>query len=921
MGAWPSCAHRTTSPSSCCRKVRRSRLRSRGSPCPTPAAGRPAPGRHVKTIPSLLIAAVFATLTFAVWAYLNRPTREPPWPQLIQGFDFSPFRANEDPTHFEMPTDAEIDTDLALLEGKVKAVRTYSVGATLADVPELAERHGLNIALGAWLDSHRDKNEEQLKTVIELANTHPNVVRVIIGNEVLLRGDLTLEELTKYLDRARAAISQPVGTAETWNTWLAHPELAQHVDFIGVHLLPYWEGVAVDQAVDYSLAQLKRLQKTFPHKPIVVAEIGWPSRSRTHESAVASVANEALFLRRFLYRAPKEQITYYVMEAFDQPWKAFQEGAVGSYWGVYDVERRPKFAFTAPIVRIPEWHILAAVSIAVSLLVLGLLYLNSDTLRNRGRSFLAVVVYAAATIAVWVIYDFTQQYMTVSSVVSGVLLLLGMLGVLLVLLAEAHEWAEAHWVEYRRRLGTPMLSSSASPPKVSIHVPAYNEPPAMLIETLDALARLDYQDYEVLVIDNNTPDESTWRPVEAHCARLGPRFRFFHVAPLAGFKAGALNYALDRTAPDAAIVAVIDSDYVVDARWLRDLTPAFQDERIAIVQAPQDYRDAGENAFKAMCYAEYRGFFQIGMITRNERNAIIQHGTMTMVRRRQLEACRWAEWCITEDAELGLRIFEAGYDASYVPESYGRGLMPDTFIDFKKQRFRWAYGAMQIIKAHARALFLEGGPLSAGQRYHFIAGWLPWIADGCNLLFNLAALGWSAAMVWAPGRVDAPLVLYSVLPLSLFTFKLAKLVHLYHVRVGANLRQTLAAAIAGLALTHTIGRAAVKGLVTNREPFFRTPKKRRSSGLWQALAAAREETLMMIGLMLSAWAVSYTALPQNAGPDHFAWIVVLLIQSVPYASSLIVSLMSAFRLPARLLGTSYRPMSRTGRQPEADLSG
>jgi len=875
----------------------------------------------VKTIPSLLIAAAFATLTFAVWAYLNRPTREPPWPPLIQGFAFSPFRANEDPTTFKMPTDAEIEADLALLEGKVKAVRTYGVGATLADVPELAERHGLNVALGPWLDTHRDKNEEQLKTAIELASIHQNVVRVIVGNEVLLRGDLPIEELAKYLDRARAAISQPVGTAETWNTWLTHPELAQHVDFIGVHLLPYWEGVAVEKAVDYSLAQFKRLQKTFPHKPIVVAEIGWPSRGRTHESAVASVANEALFLRRFLYRAQKEQVTYYVMEAFDQPWKAFSEGAVGSYWGVYDVERRPKFAFTAPIVRIPEWHILAAVSIGVSLLVLGLLYLNSDTLRNRGRSFLAVVVYAAATIAVWVIYDFTQQYMTVSSVVSGVLLLLGMLGVLLVLLAEAHEWAEAHWVAYRRRLGAPILSNTGAQPKVSIHVPAYNEPPAMLIETLDALARLDYPDYEVLVIDNNTRDEAVWRPVEAHCAALGARFRFFHVAPLAGFKAGALNYALDRTAPDAAIVAVIDSDYVVDARWLRDLTPAFQDERIAIVQAPQDYRDAGENAFKAMCYAEYRGFFQIGMITRNERNAIIQHGTMTMVRRRQLEACRWAEWCITEDAELGLRIFEAGWDASYVPESYGRGLMPDTFIDFKKQRFRWAYGAMQIIKAHARTLFLEGGPLSPGQRYHFVAGWLPWIADGCNLLFNLAALGWSAAMVWAPARVDAPLVLYSVLPLSLFTFKLAKLVHLYHVRVGANLRQTIAAAVAGLALTHTIGRASVKGLLTNGEPFFRTPKKRRSSGLRQALAAAREETLMMIGLALSAWAVSYTALPQNAGPDHFAWIVVLLIQSVPYASSLVVSLMSAFPVPARLLGTSYRPMGRPGRQPEADLSG
>jgi cellulose synthase/poly-beta-1,6-N-acetylglucosamine synthase-like glycosyltransferase len=520
-----------------------------------------------------------------------------------------------------------------------------------------------------------------------------------------------------------------------------------------------------------------------------------------------------------------------------------------------------------------------------------------------------------------VIYDFTQQYMTVSSVIAGVLLLLGMLGVMLVLLAEAHEWAEAHWVTYRRRLGAPLLSTGPRPPKVSIHVPAYNEPPAMLIETLDALARLDYPDFEVLLIDNNTRDEAVWRPVQAHCASLGARFRFFHVAPLAGFKAGALNYALERMAPDAEIIAVIDSDYVVQAGWLRELTPQFADQRIAIVQAPQDYRDADQSAFKAMCYAEYRGFFHIGMITRNERNAIIQHGTMTMVRRRQLAQCRWAEWCITEDAELGLRIFELGFDASYTPASYGRGLMPDTFIDFKKQRFRWAYGAMQIIKAHARALFMEGGPLSAGQRYHFVAGWLPWVADGVNLLFNLAALGWSAAMVWAPRQIDAPLVMYSVLPLSLFTFKLAKLVHLYRVRVGANLRQTLAAAIAGLALTHTIGTATVKGLVTRSEPFFRTPKHGRTSGVLHALAAAREETLMMIGLTLSAWAVAYTGISEKAGPDRLAWIIVLLVQSVPYASSLVVSLISAFRLPARLLGTSYRTVAAAAHRAEADLSG
>ena len=753
-------------------------------------------------------------------------------------------------------------------------------------------------------------------------------VRVMIGNEVVLQGYVPIEQLEKYLDKAREAIGQPVGTAEPWHVWLAHPELADHVDFIGVHLLPYWEGVSVETAVDYSFAQFRRLQKAFPGKPIVIAEVGWPSRGRTRESAVASDSNEALFLRRFLKRAEKEQIVYYVMEAFDQPWKAYQEGAVGSYWGVYDVNRNKKFEFQAAIVRMPEWHALAAISVAVALLVLGVLYLNSEALRNRGRGFLAIVVYTAATIAVWVFYDFTQQYMTVTSVVSGVLLLLGMLGVILVLLAEAHEWAEAHWVNYRRRLGTPVPAHDPRQPKVSIHVPAYNEPPEMVIETLDALARLDYSNYEVLVIDNNTRDESVWRPVEAHCARLGAaggpmaqRFRFFHVAPLAGFKAGALNFALAHTAPDAEIVAVIDSDYVVDPSWLRELVPGFQEPRIAIIQAPQDYRDEGASAFKAMCYAEYRGFFHIGMITRNERNAIIQHGTMTMVRRAQLAAAGWAEWCITEDAELGLQIFEGGFEASYVPKSYGRGLMPDTFIDFKKQRFRWAYGAMQILKRHARAFFLRRGPLSAGQRYHFVAGWLPWVADGCNMLFNIAALGWSAAMVLDPHRIDPPLVMYSVLPLSLFTFKLAKLVHLYRVRVGANLRQTIAAAIAGLALTHTIGRAVVKGLLTRSEPFFRTPKQSQSARLLQALHAAREETFMMVGLWLAAWFVDHS--PLTRGPDRLAWIVVLMIQSVPYASSLLASLASAFPLPARLLGSGYRvtgvPQRRTRRlAAEAD---
>jgi hypothetical protein len=315
-----------------------------------------------------------------------------------------------------------------------------------------------------------------------------------------------------------------------------------------------------------------------------------------------------------------------------------------------------------------------------------------------------------------------------------------------------------------------------------------------------------------------------------------------------------------------------------------------------------------------MCHAEYRGFFHIGMITRNERNAIIQHGTMTMVRRELLERLGgWAEWSITEDAELGLRIFEEGYEATYIPHSYGKGVMPDTFIDFKKQRFRWAYGAMQILRVHAAELFgRRPKQLTAGQRYHFLAGWLPWLADGLNVIFNLCALGWSLAMIYFPSKIDAPLAMFSVLPLSLFVFKLAKLMHLYRVRVGAGVRQTIAASIAGLGLAHTIGFAVLKGLFTNNEPFFRTPKNAHTQTILGALAACREEMLMAAALLLSAWGVtlglSNSSLDRMRmeSPDLRAWILVMVVQSIPYLSAVAASIVSALPIPARFIGSGYR---------------
>ena len=857
---------------------------------------------------SLLITLLMGALTVLLWAMVNRPDFEPPWPAKIEGFSFSPMRGEQSPVRREYPDIAQIDEDLALLAGDAHAVRTYTVEGTMGEVPRLALAHGLNVTLGAWISGQAKRNEEEIARLIKVyRESHKQVVRVIIGNETILREEQTVEEMIGHLEKVRESVWAPISTAEPWHIWLKHPELVKHVDFIAVHLLPYWEGIPVDEAVDYVLDRYRALKQAYPDKRIVISEVGWPSNGRTRQGAVASRANQAKFLRRFLAAAERDKLVYYVMEAFDQPWKREIEGDVGSHWGVYDAEREPKFEFTTAVVGVPNWSSLAAISIGLSVLILALMFRDSRGLSSSGRGFLALVAYAITTFVVWLLYDFTQQYMTPAMLVVGAALFLAALGVIVVLLAEAHEWAEALWLKQWRRSPLPAALPEHRLPRVSIHVPAYNEPPDMLVQTLDALAGLDYPDFEVLVIDNNTRDEAVWQPVQAHCEKLGARFRFFHVAPLSGFKAGALNFALRQTDPAAEVVAVIDSDYVVEANWLRELVPFLEDPKMAIVQAPQDYRDGDENLFKAMCNAEYRGFFRIGMVTRNERNAIIQHGTMTMVRRSVLDEVEgWSEWCITEDAELGLRIFERGYAATYIPHSYGKGLMPDTFLDFKKQRFRWAYGAVLIMRQHLAELFgLEKSALTRGQRYHFIAGWLPWLADGFNLAFNLAAIGWSVAMVLMPLEVAPPHVIFAVLPLTLFIFKISKMFFLYRLRVQASLRQSLAAGLAGLALSHVIARAMLTGFVTRKIGFFRTPKRAEAHGPIQALLDAREELLFLAAMLLSAYAVQQRI--DGSLLDVRVWALMLTVQSVPYAAAVLVSLISAIpRLPGRLIGAMNR---------------
>ena len=388
------------------------------------------------------------------WALYNIPESEPAWPERIQGFAFSPFQNKQNPNWNKFPDANDIEGDLALLAGKTHAIRTYSVDKGLGEIPRLAEKHGINVALGAWVDDDNERSRKEITQALDIAVRARNVVRIFVGNEVLLRGDIPISQLIEHLDMARAETDIPISTAEPPFIWKAYPELVDHVDYIAVHLLPYWEGVAVEDAVDFVVGNINELKQLYPGKPIVLGEVGWPSNGRTLKDAVASNANEATFLRRFLARAAEENYTYYLMEAFDQPWKRDIEGEVGAYWGVYDVTRQPKFQFQKPIVKIPDWPILAGISVVIALITFAVMLIDSRHLGARGRGFLALMTYGATTTAVVIIYNYTHQYLTLTHIIVGILLILGMIGVIVVLLAEAHEWAEALWITEHRRLFT-----------------------------------------------------------------------------------------------------------------------------------------------------------------------------------------------------------------------------------------------------------------------------------------------------------------------------------------------------------------------------------------------------------------------------------------------------------------------------------
>src|SRR4051794_12636303 len=854
------------------------------------------------------VAAVLLLVTAAhagLWGLFQQKLPAPDFRGILPSVSYAPFEGTAHPDIDNIPNVEKIRADMKKLATMTRAIRLYSSTGGVELVPPIAAEFGIKVTLGAWIDKNSDRNDREIEAAIDLARRNSNVNGIVVGNETIYRGEQKAEDLIELIKRVKRSVSIPVTTGEIWNIWrdnfdstpAGRPTLASTVDFIAAHVLPYWENFTDQQAVDQAVDRYQLLREKFPGKRIVIAEFGWPSAGYNLRNAEPGAFQQASVLRDFVARADAIGMEYNIVEAIDRPWKFF-EGGVGPYWGILNNAGEAKFSWTGPIVN-PNYWKLALIAVLVGILLsLPILRLDRPTVMQT-----TMLSAAANGVGAWVATVFAYwdgHYFVFGSAFALTLGLILLVPLVLIAMARIEEIAAIAFGRGPRRLiakSAPVapatMGDGVTFPKVSIHIPAYFEPPEMLKHTLDAVARLDYPNFECVVIINNTPDPEFWQPIQDHCRALGERFKFINVEKVKGFKAGALRIAMERTAADAEIIGIIDADYVVQPDWLKDLVPVFADPRVGLVQAPQEHRDGDRSLMHYIMNGEYAGFFDIGMVQRNEFNAIIVHGTMCLIRRSAMDmAGGWAGDTICEDTDLGLAIIEHGWLTHYTNHRYGHGLLPDTYEAFKKQRHRWAYGGFQIVKKHWRRFLPGASRLTRDQRREFSLGWLNWLgAESLGVVVAILNLIWVPIVVFA--EIAIPDKILTLPIIASFVVSLTHFVALYRLRVKVKAGQMLGAMIAAMSVQWTVSRAVAQGLITDHMPFARTSKGglSRMSIEFQAFWEAVIGVLLLVGA---------TVLVVTNGTKQvreiYIFAAVLVLESLPSLSAVAIAILETSRV-------------------------
>ena len=359
----------------------------------------------------ILSFAVTSLAAYGGWAYYGRPQAMQDVPDgKLRCVSYAPYRVGQSPfiEGLVIPP-AQIEEDIENLSKQFDCLRTYSVNQGLAEVPRIAAKYGMKVLLGVWIgrDSlNKATNEKEIETAVRLANDPANrdtLMAIVVGNEVLLRREFNAKQMADWIGMVKKQVIVPVTYADVWEFWLKNPSLAESVDYLTVHILPYWEDdpVSLDHAMAHLHKVLDKLRGAFPGRKLFIGETGWPSAGRTREGAVPSRVNEARYIREFIHTIGEEQVDYNVIESIDQPWKKIQEGTVGGYWGIYTVEREQKFPFAGPVSEDSQWRRNATIGMTIAAVLLVALLTSGAPLGLFGWLAAAAAAQTSGALLVW----------------------------------------------------------------------------------------------------------------------------------------------------------------------------------------------------------------------------------------------------------------------------------------------------------------------------------------------------------------------------------------------------------------------------------------------------------------------------------------------------------------------------------------
>ena len=376
-------------------------------------------------IATALLAIAAAAITTA-WVWLGATVQMPPSPlaagEKLYCVSYAPFRGTQSPLGPDIPVDPrQIDEDLAQLKHITDCVRTYSVDYGLDQIAGIARRHGMRVLQGLWLSNLAERSRKQVATAIALAQQFPDVIAaVIVGNEVLLRGEMASPDLVRTIREVKAQVPMPVTYADVWEFWLRYRDVASAVDFITVHILPYWEDFPIParDAATHVDAIHAQMVTAFPGKDVFVGEFGWPSAGRMRAGALPSPVNQARSMHEVLDHARRENYRVNLIEAYDQPWKRRLEGTVGGHWGLFDAyAREAKFVCGGRVSNHPRWPWQAAGGVGLA----ALIFVSALAVRRRVGSTvgascwvrIGVIAIIAGTLIGWTVANVPLESLTV----------------------------------------------------------------------------------------------------------------------------------------------------------------------------------------------------------------------------------------------------------------------------------------------------------------------------------------------------------------------------------------------------------------------------------------------------------------------------------------------------------------------------